>query len=299
MRGSLRAVRIDLHTHSTASDGTLPPAAVVDLAGERGLDVVALTDHDSAVGWAEAAARAEQTGLTLVPGMEISTKLDGAGVHLLGYLHDPAYPALAAELDRILAGREGRLTAMLTGLADAGVVLTEDEVRRQVGRAPAIGRPHIADVMVAKGIVADRTEAFDRWLGFGRPGHVVRYATGTAEMIRLVVAAGGAAVIAHPWGRGSRWVLDEDVLAELAEAGLTGIEVDHQDHSPEDRRTLQAIADRLGLVATGSSDFHGDGKVDHDLGCNTTEPEMLDRLLAAAAEHASAARRTVPVVVNR
>jgi len=292
-------VRIDLHTHSTASDGTLSPAGVVDLAVEHGLDVLALTDHDSAAGWDEAIARAEETGLTLVPGMEISTKLDGAGVHLLGYLPDPTHPGLAAELDRILAGREGRLTAMLTQLADAGVVLTEDEVRRQVGAAPAIGRPHIADVMVAKGIVADRTEAFDRWLSFGRPGHVVRYAPSTVEMIRLVVAAGGAAVIAHPWGRGSRWVLDEDVLAQLRDAGLTGIEVDHQDHSPEDRRRLQDMADRLGLVATGSSDFHGDGKVDHDLGCNTTRPEMWDRLLAAAADHATGTGRNVPDVVNR
>lgn len=289
---------IDLHTHSTASDGTLSPAEVVDLAVERGLDVIALTDHDSAAGWEAGAARAADRGLTLVPGMEISTKLHGAGVHLLAYLPDPTHPGLAAELDLILQGRDGRLGAILAQLAEAGVHITEAEVRARVGEAPAIGRPHVADVMVAKGIVGDRTEAFDRWLSWGRPGHVVRYATATETMIRLVAEAGGASVIAHPWGRGSRRVLDRAELERLAAVGLTGIEVDHQDHSPLDRRTLWTYAGDLGLVATGSSDFHGDGKIDHDLGCNVSDPEMYQRLLAAAAANAAASGRRVPRVVN-
>jgi predicted metal-dependent phosphoesterase TrpH len=291
-------VLIDLHTHSTASDGTLSPAAVVDLAVESRLDVLALTDHDSAAGWAEAMSRAAEVGLTLVPGMEISTKLDGAGVHLLAYLPDPTYPPLAAELDLILEGRTGRLDAILAQLADAGVEITEEEVRLRVGSAPAIGRPHVADVMVAKGVVKDRNEAFDRWLGWGRPGHVVRYATPTAKMIRLVAEAGGASVIAHPWGRGSRRVLDLARLDALTQAGLTGIEVDHQDHSVGDRRALRSLASDLGLVVTGSSDFHGGGKVDHDLACNVTEPEMFERLMAEAGRLSSESGRTVPRVVN-
>jgi predicted metal-dependent phosphoesterase TrpH len=286
-------VRIDLHTHSTASDGTYSPTDVVRLAAEAGLDVLALTDHDSMSGWAEAAPAAVRHGIRLVPGMEISTKHAGAGVHLLGYLLDPTYPPLVTELERILAGRQGRLAAMLDQLARAGVTLTEDDVRRQVGSSPAVGRPHIADAMVARGFVADRGEAFAGWLNAGRPGHVARYATPTDSMIRLVTAAGGAAVIAHPWGRGSRRVLDVETLAGFRASGLAGLEVDHQDHDAEDRRALREVAAGIDLVVTGSSDFHGLGKVDHELGCNTTDPVQYDRLVAAAGANAAASGRDV------
>ena len=291
-------MRIDLHTHSRASDGTQSPAEVVLLAARAGVDVVALTDHDSAAGWSEAQAAAVEVGVTLVPGMELSTKVDGAGVHLLAYLADPTYPPLADELTRILAGRTGRLGVIVAQLQSAGVDITEAEVLRQVGNAEAVGRPHVADVLVAKGLVSYRGEAFTRWLSSGRPGHVVRYATPTATMVELVTAAGGAAVVAHPWGRGSRRVVDRALLAELAAAGLAGIEVDHQDHSSADREALRGLADDLGLVATGSSDFHGEGKVDHPLGCNLTEPEQYSRLLERAANSAAASRRPVPQVVR-
>lgn len=292
-------MRIDLHVHSTASDGTQSPAEVVEVAAATGIGVLALTDHDSASGWAEAAVAARRVGITLVPGMEISTKYDGSGVHLLGYLPDPAYPPLAAELAKVLAGREGRLTSMLAQLRAAGVDITEAEVLRQVGRSPAIGRPHIADVLVAKGIVTDRTEAFNTWLSSGRPGYVVRYATPTAAMIRLVTEAGGAAVIAHPWGRGSRRVIDGSTLAEFVAAGLVGLEVDHQDHTPEDRQRLRRLAADAGLLVTGASDYHGDGKIDHDLGCNLTAPDQFESLLAAAAHNASVSGRGTPTVVGR
>lgn len=292
-------MRIDLHSHSTASDGTQSPAVVVELAAAAALDVLALTDHDSAAGWDEPATAARSSGVILVRGMEISTKHAGAGVHLLAYLPDPTYPPLRRELRLILDGREGRLTSILSQLRLAGLALTEAEVREQVGRSPAIGRPHIADVMVAKGWVRDRTEAFDRWLNAGRPGYVVRYATPTAEMVRLVTSAGGASVLAHPWGQASRRVLDAEAFADLTEAGLVGVEVDHQDHTPADRLALRALAGDLGLVVTGASDFHGDGKVDHELGCNLTAPAELERLLAAAAENAKAAGRPVPEVVGR
>jgi 3',5'-nucleoside bisphosphate phosphatase len=288
-------VRIDLHTHSTASDGTYSPADVVRLAAAdpARLDVLALTDHDSMSGWAEAAEAAVRHAITLVPGMEISTKHAGAGVHVLGYLLDPGYPPLAAELERILRAREGRLSTMLAQLQAAGVTVSEDDVRRQVGDSPAIGRPHIADAMVARGFAADRGEAFTKWLNAGRPGHVARYATPTATMIGLITAAGGAAVIAHPWGHGSRRVMDAETLASLCAAGLTGLEVEHQDHGPTERRSLRRLATELDLVITGSSDFHGLGKVDHELGCNLTEPDQYERLLAAAAANAATSGRDV------
>jgi 3',5'-nucleoside bisphosphate phosphatase len=291
-------VLIDLHTHSRASDGTQAPAEVMQRARHAGLDVIGLTDHDSAAGWDEAALAAGQVGITFVPGMEISTKLDGAGVHLLAYLPDPTYPPLVDELTKILAGRTGRLPAMLRQLREAGVDITESEVLAQVGEAPAIGRPHIADVLVRKGVVADRSEAFRDWLSWGRPGYVVRYATPTADMVRIVTDAGGAAVIAHPWGRGSRRVLDSTTLEQLVGAGLIGIEVDHQDHSDPDRAALRELAAYLDLVATGSSDYHGDGKVDHDLGCNVTRPDEFDRLMDRAEANAARSGRVVAEVVH-
>lgn len=291
-------MRIDLHTHSDASDGTQSPADLVALAHQAGLDVVALTDHDSAAGWAEATAAARDVGVTLVLGMEISTRHEGAGVHLLAYLPDPADPALGAELGLILAGRTGRLEAMVERLRDGGLDISVAEVLHQVGEAPAIGRPHVADVLVNKGYAADRSDAFTRWLNSGTPGYVSRYATPTREMVRLITGAGGAAVMAHPWGRGSRRVVDLETLALFQAEGLVGIEVDHQDHDAADRQELTRLAGEIGLVRTGSSDFHGDGKVDHELGCNLTKPDQLDQLLEAAASNAAASGRAVPEVVR-
>lgn len=291
-------MRIDLHTHSRASDGTETPAEVMAQAAQAHLDVVGLTDHDSAAGWPEASEATSEAGVTMVPGMEISTKHEGAGVHLLAYLPDPDYPPLRAELQRILDGRSGRLAAMLLQLREAGLDITEEEVMAEVGGALAIGRPHIADVLVTKGVVSGRNEAFTRWLDWGRPGYVTRYACGTREMIRMVSESGGAAVIAHPWGRGSRRVLDLETLAALQADGLVGIEVEHQDHGPADRDELRAIAVELDLVATGASDFHGHGKVDHDLGCNLTEPAQFERLLERAAANAAASGRHVACVVQ-
>jgi predicted metal-dependent phosphoesterase TrpH len=271
----------------------------MEQAAAASLDVVGLTDHDSPAGWAEAGDAARATGVTFVPGMEVSTKLFGAGVHVLAYLPDPTYPPLAAELDRIIQGRAGRLAAIIEQLRGAGVDITAGDVRRQAAGTPAVGRPHVADVLVAKGVVADRAEAFGSWLGYGQPGFVVRYATQTDEMIRLIADAGGAAVLAHPWGRGSRRVLDSETLAALRAIGLTGIEVDHQDHAPDDREQLRALGEDLGLVLTGASDFHGAGKQDHELGCNLTSPEQYERLLDAAAANAAKSGLAVAEVVSR
>lgn len=291
-------MRIDLHTHSRASDGTQSPEELVRAATAAGLDVVAITDHDTADGWDEAEAAAVETGIALVRGMEISTRHDGHGVHLLAYLPDPTHPGLVAELDRILDGRSSRLPAMLARLRELGIDIDADDVRRVAGDAVSTGRPHVADALVDLGVVADRTEAFRRYLSAGRPAYANRYAAPLEEMLRLVEEAGGVSVIAHPWGRHGRQEPDEATLAELAEAGLSGIEVDHQDHDAPTRERLRAIARNLDLVATGSSDHHGTGKVDHELGCNTTAPEELDRLLDLARKAAARSGRDTPQVVG-
>jgi predicted metal-dependent phosphoesterase TrpH len=276
-------VRIDLHTHSSASDGTDSPGDLVREAAAAGLDVVALTDHDAMSGWGEAQQAADEAGITLVPGLEISTRFHHRGVHLLGYLPDPTHSPLVRELDRILEGRTARTPAIVAALREHGIDISEEDVRRESGGSVAAGRPHVADALVRLGVVADRTEAFATMLSPGQPGYVNRYASALEEMIALVAAAGGVTVVAHPWGRGSRSVLDADALAGLKDLGLAGIEVDHQDHSPADRAELRALARDLDLVVTGSSDHHGLGKVDHDLGVNTTDPEQYERLLSLAS----------------
>ena len=274
-------MRIDLHTHSDRSDGTDSPAELVRAASARGLDVVALTDHDNADGWDAARATAEEVGIELVPGMEISCKHRGGGVHLLAYWPDPAHPALVRLLDEVVQGRADRMPRMVERLRELGHDVTVEDVLAQAGGATSIGRPHIADALVAKGIVADRDEAFETFLRSGGPAYVDRPAADLREAIRVVADAGGVTVVAHPWGRDSADVVRAADLAELREVGLAGIEVDHQDHSPEQREELRAIARELDLVVTGSSDYHGTGKVDHDLGCNLTAPGELERLRAA------------------
>ena len=274
-------MRIDLHTHSSRSDGTDAPADLVRAAVAAGLDVVALTDHDSATGWDEAAAAAEEAGIGFVPGMEISCKHGGRSVHLLAAWPDPSYEPLVRLLDRVLDGRDERMPQMVEKLRALGYPITVDDVLAQAEGARSIGRPHIADALVAAGSVQNRDEAFATLLGSGGPAYVSRPAAGLEEAVRVVGESGGVTVIAHPWGRESAPVLQAPAIAALERAGLTGLEADHQDHDAEARSALRAIAADLGLVVTGSSDYHGTGKVDHDLGCNTTAPEEYARLQAA------------------
>jgi len=291
-------VRIDLHTHSDRSDGTLSPTALVRHAEERGLDVLALTDHDCFAGWAEAARAAEGTPITLVRGIEVSCRLAGHSVHLLGYLPDPTYPPLVEELRRVLDGRNGRLPAILERLRGLGIDLDSEDVRRVAGEAAATGRPHVADALVERGVVANRDEAFARFLGSGGPAYVDRYAADVTVMIGLLAQAGGVSVVAHPWAdRHDTGALDGPGLAGLKAAGLAGIEVDHQDHSAAKRAELRGLATELDLVVTGSSDFHGAGKLGFDLGCNTTDPAEFERLLALAAAAATASDREPPEVL--
>jgi hypothetical protein len=275
-------MRIDLHTHSSVSDGTDIPEILVRNAAAAGLDVIALTDHDTFDGWNAAVAAGRDHGLTVVGGVEISTGLRGAAVHLLGYLPDPNFGPLVAELDRIRAHRNDRLTAIIDRLNRVDVHITQQDVLAVASGASSLGRPHVADALVARGYVRNRGEAFDNWLAEGGPAFVPKYAPPTAEAIALVRHAGGVAVLAHPWGRSSRRVLTPRALEDLAGAGLAGLEVDHDDHEQADRDELRALAADLGLIVTGSSDHHGTGKIGHELGRYTTAPEQYELLLDIA-----------------
>jgi predicted metal-dependent phosphoesterase TrpH len=274
--------RIDLHTHSTASDGTEPPATVVTSAYEAGLDVLALTDHDTAHGWPEAAEAAARLGVALVRGIEISCSRHGRSIHLLGYLVDPEHPGLAAEMGHAREARVSRLRRMVEKMAADGIPITYADVVAQVPTGATEGRPHIADALVANGTVRSRDEAFRRWLGNDSPFYVRHYAPDPVDAVRLVVEAGGVAVHAHPFGRGRGAGAGEAVIEEMAAAGLSGLEVAHRDHDEAARERGRRLADRLGLFVTGSSDYHGGGK-ENRLGENTTAPEVLAEIEGRAS----------------
>ena len=275
----MAAVRIDLHVHSSASDGTDPPATVVRRAARANLDVLALTDHDTQAGITEA-SMALPPDLTLVPGMELSCLLEGTSVHLLGYLFDPDDPALNAETELIRHDRTHRAKAMVGKLRELGAPVTWDQVMGIAGGA-VVGRPHIARAPAAAGVVETPADAFTKeWIGDGGRAHVGRYAPDPARAISLVRAAGGVPVLAHP--RSPGYEITDEVIIGLAAAGLAGIEVWHPDHDHAERTRLAALASRLGLVATGGSDDHGSFN-DSGLGCRTTPPEEYERLLSQAS----------------
>lgn len=269
-------MRIDLHTHSAFSDGTDTPRDLVGRACMAGLDVLAITDHDTTDGWEQAEIYADLAGLHLVKGIEISTRNEGHGQHLLAYEPDPTHPALMQMLAEGSASRTNRTPAILAKIAEAGYDIDPAAVSRLAGGG-VVGKPHIADALVEAGVCTDRRDAFDRFLLKGRLAHVERYQPDIIDAITTIVAAGGVPVVAHPWGRTTP--MNEARFADLAAAGMVGIEVDHQDHNREQRDALRGIATNLNLVITGSSDHHGTGKVDHDLGCNTTDPDEFERLM--------------------
>ncbi|PWJ24324.1 hypothetical protein ATK17_0412 [Branchiibius hedensis] len=273
---------IDPHTHSRHSDGTMTPTEIVQAAQEAALDVVGLSDHDSTAGWDEAARAAAASGIGFLPGAEISTAWHGISIHLLGYLLDPADPGLLAEFERTRRDRDSRARRIVERLApDTG--LTWEEVVDHTPPGATIGRPHIADALVARGVVPDRSAAFEELLRTGGRYYVSHYAPDPVDAVRLVNAAGGVAVMAHPLAAARGRVVDEAVIEQMTDAGLAGLEVDHRDHSPQQRAHAAAIADRLGLVPTGSSDFHGTGKP-NQLGENTTSPEALAALIERARD---------------
>ncbi|MEU5208276.1 PHP domain-containing protein [Streptomyces sp. NPDC020742] len=272
-------MRIDLHTHSTASDGTDTPAELVRGAAAAGLDVVALTDHDSVAGYAEARA-ALPAGLTLVTGAELSCRIDGVSLHMLAYLFDPAEPELARERELVRDDRVPRARAMVGKLRDLGMPVTWEQVERIAGGG-AVGRPHLATALMELGVVGSVDEAFTSLLAGDGPAYVEKHELDPFEAIRLVKAAGGATVCAHPLAVKRGRCIPESVLAELAAAGLDGIEVDHMDHDGPTRARLRALAAELNLLTTGSSDYHGSRKTCR-LGEYTTDPEVYGEIVRRA-----------------
>lgn len=274
-------MRIDLHTHSTASDGTDSPAALVRNAADRGLDVVALTDHDTVAGHAEASA-ALPAGLTLVPGAELSCRLDGVSLHMLGYLFDPEEPELARERELVRDDRVPRAKSMVAKLRALEVPITWDQVARIAGDG-AVGRPHVATALVELGVVASVQDAFTtEWIADGGRAHVEKHELNPFDAIRLIKGAGGVAVFAHPAAVKRGTCVPESAIAELAAAGLDGIEVDHMDHDEPTRARLRGLAGDLELLVTGSSDYHGDRK--HcGLGEYTTDPDAYGEIVRRAS----------------
>ena len=269
-------MRADLHVHSTASDGTDPPAEVMRRAARAGLDVVALTDHDTVAGHAE--ARAAAGPVALLPGMELSCRLDGRSLHMLAYLFDADQPELAAELTRIRDDRVLRARAMVDKLAGLGVDVSWGQVAAIAGQA-VVGRPHIARAMADSGAIASPREAFTRdWIADGGRAYVGRYALDPVRAIGLVRAAGGVSVLAHPRAGRDTWVTNEQIT-RLAAVGLAGLEVFHPDQSEAERARLIALAHDLALVPTGGSDDHG-SLTDYRLGGETTSAEAYQDLLS-------------------
>ena len=272
---------IDLHCHSSASDGTRPPGDVIARAAAAGVAVLALTDHDTVAGLAEAAA-ALPAGMTLVPGMELSCERDGHSVHLLAYLFDPGHEELARQCLAIRASRADRAREMVDRLAALGAPVTWAQVAAIAGDG-VVGRPHIAQAMVESGVIGSADEAFTPdWLAAGGRAYAPRYALGLAEAIGLVHAAGGVTVLAHPFATARGWADAGQLTAELARIGLDGVEVDHPDHDRLQRDVLRDVAGSLDLVVTGGSDDHGARSGDR-IGCESTSDADLERLLAAAA----------------
>ncbi len=269
---------IDLHAHSAVSDGTEPPEVLVAAAAAAGVDVLALTDHDTTAGWAAAARAARAHGVRLVPGAELTARVGSIRVHLLSYLHDPTDLSLREAVDGARDTRVGRARRM-TELLAADHPLTWSDVQAQVRDGVSVGRPHLADALVRNGVVTSRDEAFATLLHEDSPYYVPHAAPRAEDLVRLVRAAGGVSVLAHPRAVGRGRVLDDGDIAALAAAGLGGLEVDHREHPGEIREELRALAASLGLLVTGGSDHHGARKPNL-LGENGTAPEVLAEIVA-------------------
>lgn len=270
---------IDLHTHSTASDGLLAPAQLVALAVERGLRILALTDHDTIAGLSEAAAAAAAAGLRFIPGVELSTHVERGEVHVLGYFIDPTDPALLTALARFRDAREGRAATMVERLTAAGAPIRLERVLALAGGS--IGRPHVARALVEAGHATSINEAFERWLVRGRPGYVERFRLTPADAVRLIRAACGVPVLAHPHSADDL----DSLLPKLVAAGLAGIECYYGDYDDARKADYLALAAHHDLVATGGTDFHGTGVAHRrPLGGTWLPPETVEVLAARRAQ---------------
>ncbi|MGP6171559.1 PHP domain-containing protein [Microbacterium sp. A196] len=270
----------DLHLHSNHSDGTESPEDVVRQARGYGLRTLALTDHDRTTGWGEAAEAAASLGMTFIPGMELSAKQQWRSVHVLAYLFDPADPALRAETDRIRDDRLGR-AERIVGNISRDYDLTWNDVLERTTADATVGRPHIADALIARGIVRDRTEAFEGILHPREGYYEPHYAPDPITAVRLITDAGGVAIIAHPATSG-REQMPLPYIEQLIDAGLGGFEIDHRENTEPGKRMLRELAVKHDLIATGSSDYHGTGKPNRP-GENTTADAMVERIIAQAS----------------
>lgn len=271
---------IDLHTHTSVSDGTETPTQLVRAALEAGLGTVAITDHDSTAGWQEALAAAEGTGLSVIPGMELSTNYGPASVHMLAYLFDPSDADIVSETARIRDGRLHRAERIVERIA-VDYDLTWADVLAESIDGGTIGRPHIADALVRRGHVSNRSAAFESILHWQGGYYEKYYAPSPLEGVQMIVRAGGVPVLAHPATHGRYRVIGEDAIRQLVDAGLFGLEIDHRDNTEDGKDRLRELATKYGLVLTGSSDYHGLGKPNR-LGENSTDPEVLERIVTAA-----------------
>jgi len=268
----------DLHLHSVHSDGTESAAAVMAAAHREGLSTVSLTDHDTTSGWSEAAEAAASLDMTLLPGMELSAHHEWRSVHLLAYLFDPDDEALRAEMERIREDRVGRAERIVRRIG-RDHSLTWEDVLAQTGDGATVGRPHIADALMARGIVATRGEAFDTILHPRAGYYEGHYAPDIETAVGLVVAAGGVPIIAHPTPSGRGRMMPVPFLEELLAIGLAGFELDHRENTEQGKRILRRLADHHDLIVTGSSDYHGLGKPNLP-GENTTSDDMVERIIA-------------------
>ena len=265
----------DLHLHSTHSDGTESPALVLAAAHRHGLRTAALTDHDTTAGWAEAAEAAVSLGMTFIPGIELSAKHQYRSVHVLGYLFDPDAAALVAMMDRIRSSRLDRARLMAERIARDYDVAWDDIVAQTTDGA-TVGRPHIADALIARGLVRDRAEAFSSILSPRGEYYVALYAPDPVTAVGLIADAGGVPIIAHPAGRAG--VLPMPILDEMLDAGLAGFELGHRENLESGIRTLRRLSEERDLIVTGSSDYHGLGKPNQP-GENTTSDDMVERII--------------------
>ena len=271
---------IDLHSHSTASDGSDSPAELMALAARAGLSAVALTDHDTVEGLAEARAAAVEVGVRLVPGCELSCEVGEATMHLLVYFLDDGPGPLQDRLGGLQAARAERNERIVAVLREHGLDVTLDEILAEAGGG-SVGRPHVAGVLLRKGYVSSIQEAFDQWLGRGRPAYLERERLLPAEAVALAHASGAVAVVAHPMSLGFEGSELDEFVASLAADGLDGLECDYGRYSPDRRSDLRALATRHNLAITGGSDYHGRYKPDLALGTGLGDLSVADDLLEA------------------
>jgi hypothetical protein len=272
---------IDLHTHSLASDGTDTPGELINKAHARGISVLGLMDHDTIAGWDEATSYL-RPGMSLVLGSEISCQTsDGTSVHMLGMLFDRENNALAEVLSTTRDNRLTRMNRIIGRLNEAGFEITIEDVLAQLAPGATLGRPHLADALIAKKIVASRDEAFTELLHNNSKYYISHYSPTPEDAIKLIKQAGGVAVIAHPLASLRGRTVSIDSFKSMVEAGLDGIEISHRDQSEDERQLLREVVEQYGIIATGSSDYHGNGKL-NELAEFTTTPEDFEAFEAKA-----------------